>query len=178
MAREGRVVRERAEVPEGCKWCPGCEVVKPFGEWSANRSARDGLNSYCKACKALRNADHHLKKTYGLTRGELDGMLAAQGGLCRICRRSAAVHVDHDHKTGEVRGVLCFKCNVALGQLDDDPERMSRAVEYVSPQEDAAVRRSPHMEVVPGVYQRTLCVVGAEVVRRWTPVPLNMVAIR
>ena len=58
-------------------------------------------------------------------------MLAAQGGLCAICRNAPAAHVDHDHDTGEVRELLCFNCNGGLGQFKDDPEVLRAAADYV-----------------------------------------------
>ncbi|MFE5535310.1 endonuclease VII domain-containing protein [Streptomyces sp. NPDC056492] len=58
-------------------------------------------------------------------------MIADQGGLCCLCLRALAVHVDHCHKTGRVRGVLCFNCNTGLGLLKDSPDRILRAAEYL-----------------------------------------------
>lgn len=60
-------------------------------------------------------------------------MLKEQGGLCLICQRDLAGkgHVDHDHKTGEVRGILCFPCNGGLGQFQEDTAVLSRAIEYL-----------------------------------------------
>lgn len=58
-------------------------------------------------------------------------MFAAQGGVCAICREAKAEHVDHDHSTGKVRGLLCFNCNGALGQFRDRTDLMIRAVGYL-----------------------------------------------
>jgi hypothetical protein len=59
-------------------------------------------------------------------------MLSEQGGLCAICKAAPAVHVDHDHATGQVRALLCFNCNGGLGQFKDDPDVLRAAAEYVS----------------------------------------------
>lgn len=62
-------------------------------------------------------------------------MYAAQDGRCALCRESEAnrrLAVDHDHKTGRVRALLCSRCNTALGNLRDDPALMIRAAAYVA----------------------------------------------
>jgi hypothetical protein len=59
--------------------------------------------------------DYHLKRRYGLTSADVDAMVEAQGGVCLLCRERPAQHVDHDHLTGAVRGVLCSCCNQGLG---------------------------------------------------------------
>ena len=78
----------------------------------------------------------HLKRKYGITPEDYERRLAQQGGGCAVCGRAPkagkSLHVDHDHETGYVRGLLCFKCNAALGQLDDDLERIERALTYVA----------------------------------------------
>lgn len=74
-------------------------------------------------------------RTYGLARGAYADLLAHQGGHCWICRRangrSRALSVDHCHRTGEVRGLICRPCNNMLGHLRDDPEAFFRAGLYL-----------------------------------------------
>ncbi len=77
----------------------------------------------------------HLKAKYGLTLEQYDDMLDRQGGGCAICDEppgDTALHVDHCHDTGRIRGLLCFRCNSALGNLRHDPEVIGRALEYVA----------------------------------------------
>jgi hypothetical protein len=84
----------------------------------------------------------HLKRKFGLSLEEYDEMLASQGGGCAICQRKPrkiSLHVDHDPKSGRVRGLLCFSCNQALGSLRDDPDIVSSAVTYL-------IERDPEME--------------------------------
>jgi len=88
--------------------------------------------------------ERHLANKYGLQEGDVREMLEAQGGLCAICRSAPAIHIDHDHATGAVRGMLCFRCNAALGQLGDSPATLVRAARYLL---TAAQQRAP-FEVV------------------------------
>ncbi|MEU6367791.1 endonuclease domain-containing protein [Streptomyces sp. NPDC046931] len=72
---------------------------------------------------------------------------ALQKGLREICPKAPAVHVDHCHKTGKVRGVLCFNCNSAIGKLGDDPDAVRRAAANVE-----GNSWKPTL-VAPGVYR-------------------------
>ena len=78
----------------------------------------------------------HLKTKYGLTPEDYDRMLEDQAGGCAICgkppRPDISLHVDHDHETGRIRGLLCFTCNNGLGQFRDDPELLIAAATYVA----------------------------------------------
>lgn len=88
---------------------------------------------------ADRYLDRHLRRAYGITLDEYYRMLREQDGCCAICRaregrsKSGGVrlHVDHDHATGTVRGLLCHACNCGIGYLADDPQRMHAAVRYI-----------------------------------------------
>ena len=76
-------------------------------------------------------------RRYGLTLDDYDRLWARQVGRCAVCRREPGakkldrLHVDHDHASGRVRGLLCGRCNVGLGAFGDDAERMRAAALYV-----------------------------------------------
>jgi uncharacterized protein GlcG (DUF336 family) len=78
---------------------------------------------------------YKLKQNFGLTLAEYDKMLESQGGVCKICGgvglSGKRLSVDHDHETGKVRGLLCSKCNTAIGLLDDDPKTFLKASLYL-----------------------------------------------
>ena len=78
-----------------------------------------------------------LKFHYNVTADQYDRILAAQGGVCAICRepsdsaRSKRLFVDHDHQTGTPRGLLCHRCNAGLGYFRERPELFHAAVDYL-----------------------------------------------
>lgn len=73
------------------------------------------------------------KRMYGLTLEQYEAMIEAQGGKCAICgKHMEKPHVDHDHMTGEVRGLLCRRCNLALGIFGEDISILRAAVRYLA----------------------------------------------
>lgn len=143
--RRGRPPQSRypvdIEVPEGHKWCPDCETVKRVDEFVRTKAHVSGLHSYCKPCHNARgraskdkvggSRTYHLKRRYGLSAQDVAALVAAQGGVCALCREAPAEHVDHDHRTGRVRGILCFNCNGGLGQFRDREDLLALAIGYL-----------------------------------------------
>lgn len=84
---------------------------------------------------AERQRDLRLQREYGLSAEQYDILLESQHGVCALCRRADksgyALAVDHDHKDGRVRGLLCGQCNRALGLLEDDVVVLARAIDYL-----------------------------------------------
>jgi hypothetical protein len=130
------------------KRCPDCGNYKPLEEFPRNKRMRDGRHAYCKPCHNARgreskdrlyggNRDYHLKRRYGIGVAEFDDLVRGQGGACPICTKADPEHVDHDHVTGRVRGILCFNCNGGLGQFGDDAQRLYRAAFYVEDSEQS-----------------------------------------
>ncbi len=88
----------------------------------------------------------HLKSTYGIALEFYDALLATQNGVCAVChqpetelRRGTvkSLDVDHNHDTGQIRGLLCSACNTALGLLREDPLRIKALFEYIERANDA-----------------------------------------
>lgn len=82
--------------------------------------------------------DWRLKDEYDLSLADYEALLLKQGGKCAICERVGSgvdthkyFHIDHDHKTGQVRGLLCQPCNAGIGLLQDNPELVLIAADYV-----------------------------------------------
>ncbi len=89
--------------------------------------------SRCKVAK--RNV--RLIEAYGISQGEYEAMFERQHGECAICgsrhadRRGLRLHVDHDHATGVVRGLLCGSCNFGIGKFRDSDELLAKAIVYL-----------------------------------------------
>lgn len=132
--------------------CKGCFQARAAARYRANpEPARERAKQWARdnpdrvAARAQRYREdgrrrqndrrYHLKSQYGLTVEQYEEMLAAQGGVCGICgrppREDIALHVDHDHATGRVRGIVCFRCNNALGDFNDDPHLLEAASAYL-----------------------------------------------
>lgn len=131
--------------------CNACSCVKPICEFGRNMGRRCGYKAICKVCTAARSREG----TYGLRPHEYEQLLQKQNNTCPICKIpfSSTPTVDHDHKTGKVRALLCMTCNVALGSLRDSRERVRAAAAYLeshapdeplpAPQPDDAVAAAP-----------------------------------
>ena len=123
------------------KSCSKCGETKPASSFYSRKRGTSGTYSACKEClrkarnpRSVRNAQ--LKNRYGITLVEYERMLESQAGVCKICggppMHRGTYHVDHCHRTGKVRGLLCHKCNVALGMVGDDTDLLMRLAEYVA----------------------------------------------
>lgn len=123
----------------GKKRCRTCKRTKPLRLFYKRKANKDGYAGSCKACVNKSgnhsNHDHNLRVRYGITHAEYEAMLSSQGGACAICRGGTSKRyfaVDHNHRTGEVRGLLCGTCNTTLGRFRDDPARFKRAAKYLT----------------------------------------------
>ena len=106
--------------------------------WLAKQRARNNkYNAANREKRRLYNQKTNLKRYYGMTLADYESLLAAQGGKCAICEREQncslhkRLYVDHDHKTMTIRGLLCYRCNAALGQLGDCVEGLQKGINYL-----------------------------------------------
>ena len=110
------------------KECNKCKEFKPFTEFNKHKTTKDGYGTYCKPCYNTQTLlGKHLKR-YGLTTEQIN-KLKEKG--CEMCGATENIHIDHNHKTQEVRGVLCTNCNRGLGHFKDSPELLRKAAEYL-----------------------------------------------
>lgn len=152
LGRYGGMSSERQTL---VKRCNRCGLGKPHVDFYPLAGGKGGLHPVCKPCrreeqrlryqrdkekillqqrargKKRKDKEWAYKRKYGLTEEHVSQMIRAQGSRCLICLAVANLVVDHCHKTGIVRGLLCARCNMALGMFKDDPDIISRAVSYL-----------------------------------------------
>lgn len=115
--------------PKPCRWC--AEVFQPIAP----------CNHYCSdQCRREVASDKHYRRVYGVGVRWVQQQLEVQKGKCAICKTTgfkmredhvSGMNLDHCHKTGKARALLCHNCNRGLGLLQDDPWILRRAADYV-----------------------------------------------
>ena len=109
------------------KTCSRCGIEKPLSEFNKRSNRPSGVTSRCKVCRK----DEHYMRIYGINLKEYNAMLVAQNKKCKICGTETDLVVDHDHETGDVRGLLCAPCNSAIGLFKENRTSLLNAIEYV-----------------------------------------------
>ena len=132
------------------KTCSRCKKELPLSDFGGCKGNLDGLMGRCRKCMkevhkiwAAKNPEsrarcrrkYELRKKYGITEKRYNQMFASQKGCCAICDKHQSelqrkLDVDHCHETKRVRGLLCSRCNMFLGQVEADPEWFKRMLEY------------------------------------------------
>ena len=129
------------------KKCSKCKKTYPatnkFFYRHSNR--KDGFDPWCKECKKEYDRILHKIKKFNISKKKYEKMLKEQNNCCLICGRNFediyrnlkqnhayyTPRIDHDHKTGNVRGILCHHCNTALGSFEENPFILVRAIKYL-----------------------------------------------
>lgn len=140
-----------------CRECRTCGECKPLEDFFKERGGKDGLRSGCKVCrkkeydtwlnrlkinpnlvKEMSEKDRYKKlyKRFGMTKEEYNTLFSSQNGCCAICKQhqsefKRSFAVDHCHKTGKIRGLLCGNCNTALGLLREDKISLINMMTYL-----------------------------------------------
>lgn len=143
----------RTKVCRGCKFSLPIEHFARVSQFSKYRRAR------CRPCIVKQSAawmasdrgkrvysNARFLRLYGITVEQYDELFKVQGGVCAICKKpestkrrrrddSRMLSVDHCHKTGKVRGLLCHGCNAGIALFREDPEALRRAAQFLRNQE-------------------------------------------
>lgn len=133
------------------KYCPKCKTEKPLELFNKHAKERDGLQRLCRDCQKESNRKYlstekgatttrqaHLRRKYSIDLQTYEELLLSQGNKCKICRvdsnpdsRAGYFVIDHNHTTGDIRGLLCTKCNALLGLAQDSEDILERAKQYL-----------------------------------------------
>lgn len=128
------------------KKCSKCGEWKEPSDFYRKTVSRDWLTSWCRACTCIQNADYvrrnrdkhkvwwkktMLKQRYGITLDEYHDLLEFFEHKCVICSKKEDLCIDHDHETGDIRGILCRPCNLAVANIGENAENARRLVKYI-----------------------------------------------
>lgn len=130
--------------------CYVCKIDKSLEDFSADKTRPNGRMSRCKKCNnervnkyakspagRARHRRYQLNRAYGLSIENYNLLISQQRGLCAICKKHpkdtqrGTLYVDHNHKTGKVRGLLCGACNSSLGLLKENIETLESMIKYI-----------------------------------------------
>lgn len=148
------------------KLCKRCNKILPVASFHKATRSKDGLQVWCSLCRKNHKYEerrqyhrerYHTKKDnylnstykrkYGIGLETYEKLLNAQEGVCAICKKLCSsgrrLAVDHSHKTGEVRGLLCGCCNRALGYVQEDKTIVSSLFQYLEKHENQLERQVP-----------------------------------
>ena len=143
--------------------CSQCGVNKPITDFGMRNNRVSGRTSACLAClgqysrrcspvAGSYSPEYHrrrnLRRLYGITPEQFDAILCEQGGVCASCGgppfgKAGKYHVDHCHATGRIRGLLCHKCNVALGMASDNVDYLNKLITYLVGHDSSVTRTFP-----------------------------------
>lgn len=135
------------------KTCIDCDKTLPLDSFWCDKTHSDGHQSNCISCARKKNKEywatehgkrtHHkasIRRKYGMDINDWDAMFVKQNGICAICGNPESrtykgnpvrLAVDHDHKTGEIRQLLCYRCNSVIGFVDDDIDLLRKIESYL-----------------------------------------------
>ena len=127
------------------KLCRKCKIRKSVERFCKNKRMVDGFDRICRSCKSKANKkyypkgksghkDARLQRMYGISLDDFNDMYEEQRGVCKLCGaegKTKGLSVDHCHKTGRVRGLLCISCNTFLGKIESNPSLLSNITGYL-----------------------------------------------
>ena len=130
------------------KKCTTCKIIKSDIHFHIDSTRSDKLSNKCKICRSKYQRNYYLnhldkiknrdlKKNYGISIEERNQKQINQDNKCLICHKDFLllnkkdIHVDHDHSTGKIRGILCKKCNSMIGLANDNILILSNAINYL-----------------------------------------------
>lgn len=135
-------VRRQMHIAATEKTCSKCKQTLPVSCFGKQANDADLYRASCSECLRVARSELAFRKAlanHNLTREEYERVLESQRGVCAICckpgnpkrKRHYPLNFDHCHKTGKFRGLLCDRCNLGIGNFDDDVERFRAVIDYL-----------------------------------------------
>jgi hypothetical protein len=138
----------------GTKYCAGCDRALAVNQFSWNTS-KNSYRSRCKDCESKQRKEQNERdkmsgasrksdfrknwKRLGFNPKDVETFVEEHEGICDICGTSENLAIDHCHQTNVLRGLLCMSCNVGLGHFRDSPDRLARAILYITKNRSAPI---------------------------------------
>ena len=130
------------------KICSKCKEEKDLSNFTKDKNGRLGVHHYCKVCNYKQKKDtydytksknRNTINTYGIDANYVEELYVLQNKKCKICNKEyptvskhGGLYIDHCHTTGKVRGLLCAKCNILLGNANDNVSILKSAIDYLN----------------------------------------------
>lgn len=141
------------------KKCSRCKIEKDISEFYRNKTEKDGYHHYCKICNLARVNQYYLEnpekakytrdklyRRHGINKEIFQELLSKQDSKCAICKNELnlsnfkQINIDHSHKCCNktyscgkcIRGLLCSKCNKAIGLFNDSIDMLDSAIKYIN----------------------------------------------
>ena len=149
------IILYKESIPKGFKLCPDCCQIKRFQDFHNDQRSKSGKSSYCKECMQKKNLlwlnknkqkyliyqqNHKFQTRYNISLNDFNKLFQKQNGVCAICGKPELstnckgkirnLSVDHNHKTGQVRGLLCGNCNTGFGSFQENISILKSAIKY------------------------------------------------
>lgn len=134
------------------KKCSKCKEYLQLDKFPKCNQMKSGYHSWCDSCiksynrlhnkkRALKRREEYIKSKYGIDEAAYNRLFKEQNGRCAICRQEESIirngrkinlAIDHSHSKGNIRGLLCKRCNTVLGSLEDNIDLFKSAINYLS----------------------------------------------
>lgn len=124
-------MRKDYRIDDGGRECIRCKQYLTWDSFYEKDTGARGFFPVCKSCHCTETIQRKRRTRYGLDSIAYDSLLESQDHQCGICGSSRKLYVDHNHATGAVRGFLCNQCNAGIGMLQDNPDLLRKAIEWL-----------------------------------------------